>query len=64
MMISNTVTDVHHVSIAPIHFMMAAAVAAGWDVKSAFEASMMLLAHGVTVGEAKAMFALCEVWRQ
>jgi hypothetical protein len=60
----NTVTDVHHVSIAPIHMLVAFAVAARWPSKAAFEAAMLLLCHGVTVAEARAMFDHCERWRQ
>jgi hypothetical protein len=50
--------------IAPIHYMVAAAVAAGWPVRGAFEASMQLLLHGVSVQEAREMFLRCEEWRQ
>jgi hypothetical protein len=48
----------------PVDLIVAAAVSAGWPMKSAFEAALQLLLHGVTVAEARQMFALCEEWRQ
>jgi hypothetical protein len=43
---------------------MAAAIAAGWPPRAAFEAPLQLLLHGVTVFEAVAAFKFCESWLQ
>ena len=48
----------------PVDCIMAAACAAGWPLKGAFEAALQLLLHGVTVAEARQMFEACERWRQ
>jgi hypothetical protein len=58
--VSNVSPDV----IAPIHYMAFYAESAGWPVRAAFEASMQLLCHGVTIQEAERMFRHCERWRQ
>jgi hypothetical protein len=52
-------------AVPVIDRIVAAALAAGWPtMKDAFEAAMMMTAHGVLPAEAERMFAACRRWVQ